>query len=220
MERAGLVEVVQVGTRGFTLIELLVVIAIVAVLAAILFPVFARAREKARQATCASNLRQIGLAVEMYKADHDDTYVYVYSCQTQNGKILWEEQISPYIQGGGVRKVEEMPIFRCPSFGRWQPACVFDPPLHGYYGGYSYNTSLTVPMMSGISDGQVEDPTGTILIFEGRYCRWTGGYDPNLPELVGYLGKRHSEGLNITFADGHVKWTKFVEPRLWTPQLD
>lgn len=59
--------------RGFTLIELLVVIAIIAILAAILFPVFARAREKARQITCASNLKQMGLAFFMYKADCDET---------------------------------------------------------------------------------------------------------------------------------------------------
>src|SRR5215468_1948080 len=62
------------GQRAFTLIELLVVIAIIAILAAILFPVFARAREKARQATCLSNLKQIGLAFQMYTQDWDEVY--------------------------------------------------------------------------------------------------------------------------------------------------
>ncbi|HQK93807.1 MAG TPA: prepilin-type N-terminal cleavage/methylation domain-containing protein, partial [Armatimonadota bacterium] len=60
--------------HGFTLIELLVVIAIIAILAAILFPVFAKAREKARQASCNSNMKQIALAVDMYCADYDQTY--------------------------------------------------------------------------------------------------------------------------------------------------
>ena len=64
--------------KGFTLIELLVVIAIIAILAAILFPVFARAREKARQITCASNLKQMGLAFFMYNADYDETVSYTH----------------------------------------------------------------------------------------------------------------------------------------------
>src|SRR5215211_1501956 len=62
--------------RGFTLIELLVVIAIIAILAAILFPVFAQAREKARSTTCLSNCKQIGLAFQMYAQDYDNTYTW------------------------------------------------------------------------------------------------------------------------------------------------
>ena len=67
---------------GFTLIELLIVIAIIAILAAILFPVFAQAREKARQTSCVSNLRQLGMAMMMYVQDNDDTYPWVWYTNT------------------------------------------------------------------------------------------------------------------------------------------
>lgn len=210
----------MVARPGFTLIELLVVIAIIAILAGILFPVFAKAREKARQTSCASNLRQIAMGVEMYKGDNDDFYVYVYSCTQRNGWVLWEEQISPYIQGGRTMMTHQMDVLRCPSFGGWQAACNQNPPLHGYIGGYAYNTAGNMTGMSGIEEGLVADPTGTILVYEGRYCRWAGSYDPNLPEWVANIGKRHNEGLNIAFADGHVKWTKSVQPRMWTPAQD
>src|SRR5260221_14553089 len=79
------------ATRAFTLIELLVVIAIIAILAAILFPVFAQAREQARQTVCSSNVRQIGLAVQMYVQDYDETLpiFYAYNTQTPSGERAW-----------------------------------------------------------------------------------------------------------------------------------
>ena len=95
--------------RGFTLIELLVVIAIIAILAAILFPVFAQAREKARQTTCLSNLKQIGLGVMQYTQDYDETYPRAkfdppqppltrYSWAQPN----WQDMVSPYVKNGTV----------------------------------------------------------------------------------------------------------------------
>src|SRR5450432_3455929 len=83
--------------QGFTLIELLVVIAIIAILAAILFPVFAQAREKARQITCVSNEKQIDLAVQMYAQDYDETYPFAW------GRYgAWYELVNPYIKSAGV----------------------------------------------------------------------------------------------------------------------
>ena len=90
--------------QGFTLIELLVVIAIIAILAAILFPVFAQAREKARQITCASNEKQIGLALAQYTQDWDETYPlanYIPDPSTGiNGYINWQYEVDPYVKGG------------------------------------------------------------------------------------------------------------------------
>src|SRR5512142_1907301 len=100
--------------RGFTLIELLVVIAIIAILAAILFPVFAQAREKARGVSCLSNFRQLGTAFQMYLQDYDEVVLPRYrACPstgpaaTPNAPLLWTDTIQPY--------VKNKQIFICPS---------------------------------------------------------------------------------------------------------
>src|ERR1035438_8078601 len=93
--------------RGFTLIELLVVIAIIAILAAILFPVFAKAREKARAASCLSNCKQLGLAMMQYVQDFDEAYPMVYSNLSATVRYVWGDVISPYCKN--------LQIFACPS---------------------------------------------------------------------------------------------------------
>ena len=106
---------------GFTLIELLVVIAIIAILAAILFPVFAQAREQARMSTCLSNFKQIGTGMMMYLQDWDETYPMNRIAQNPggsecNGKgkmITWKHETQPYIKSTDV--------FRCPSNPRNKP---------------------------------------------------------------------------------------------------
>ncbi len=94
-------------TRAFTLIELLVVIAIIAILSAILFPVFAQAREKARQSACLSNTKQIGTALVMYLSDYDGAYPYASTKETFTPKIRWADRLHPYTKNTG--------IFLCPS---------------------------------------------------------------------------------------------------------
>jgi prepilin-type N-terminal cleavage/methylation domain-containing protein len=98
------------GTRrGFTLIELLVVIAIIAILAAILFPVFAKAREKAKIATCTSNLKQIGNAIQMYGSDYDG-YLYPEMCGPSDNRIKVVRAYHPYIKS--------FEVWRCPTDGQ------------------------------------------------------------------------------------------------------
>ena len=93
--------------KGFTLIELLVVIAIIAILAAILFPVFAKAREKARQASCASNEKQLGLAIIQYVQDNDETYPPAGLQPTNGNYQSWQSSVYPY--------VKSVQVYRCPD---------------------------------------------------------------------------------------------------------
>src|SRR5438046_2505462 len=86
--------------RAFTLIELLVVIAIIAILAAILFPVFAQAREKARSITCTSNLKQLSLAWLMYAQDYDETWPLTAAQLPNKSQVYWQAMVEPYIRGG------------------------------------------------------------------------------------------------------------------------
>jgi prepilin-type N-terminal cleavage/methylation domain-containing protein/prepilin-type processing-associated H-X9-DG protein len=102
--------------NGFTLIELLVVIAIIAVLAAILFPVFAQARDKARQASCLSNTKQIGTAVMMYAQDHDDGLPPWWSTTQYGPYTYWHYHLKPY--------VKNLQVFLCPSAGECDDSAV------------------------------------------------------------------------------------------------
>ena len=104
---------------AFTLIELLVVIAIIAILAAILFPVFAQAREKARGLTCMSNSRQVGLGVAMYVQDNDEAFPMGQRCPNGTGRTFWQEAIAPYIKNGDKgsdgKAIGRGGVFSCPS---------------------------------------------------------------------------------------------------------
>jgi len=174
----------RVGKPAFTLIELLVVIAIIAVLAAILFPVFATAREKARQASCASNLRQLGLATLMYLQDYDETYpLYQYDdCQgftcyqywfglrTATGWDKTRGLLYPYMKNGAIQ--------RCPS---WTGVTRFgDGNGYGYNWGYigsDYYLTFNWPPLDPASEAALSAPTDKILFSDSGFYNapWYGG---------------------------------------------
>jgi len=175
--------------RGFTLIELLVVIAIIAILAAILFPVFAKAREKARQSSCLSNLKQIGVATLMYAQDYDETLPRYY----HSGGVNYTAQVSiqPYM------KNEQ--IWVCPSgwdnFHYYWDAGYPGAPAE-IPGSYGYNHRLNSRLLAELTrapeTGVWADARKryTILHENGRYRTID----------------RHNGGGNMTYADGHAKW--------------
>ncbi|MCE5239769.1 DUF1559 domain-containing protein [bacterium] len=195
--------------RGFTLIELLVVIAIIAILAAILFPVFAKAREKARQTSCLSNEKQIGLAILQYAQDYDERLPYMFSYMPAVGtnNLYWcQDVIMPYA------KNDQM--FVCAS-GNWttstlRPAGLPNPLVGSYTLPYS---------VSAAALGTVQDPSGTIMNLECTNPDFWGYVKTDIPQASGWdnrVAKRHNDGFNMVFCDGHAKWLKQSSPGMWT----
>lgn len=194
--------------RGFTLIELLVVIAIIAILAAILFPVFARAREAARASTCNSNLKQIGLAIKMYQQDYDEVMPFYVNgsnftfTAADIHQTYWGWFYQPYIKNAG--------IWNCPS----TKLTAF-----GTGGNCGKGNAYGLPVMvENKSDAVFEDPAGTILVQDAYETR----LDDNGDMLTAQAGQvvahtqspstqrweeayRHNDVCNVLWYDGHVK---------------
>lgn len=186
---------------GFTLIELLVVIAIIAILAAILFPAFARARENARRTSCLSNVKQIALSALMYTQDYDERLVPAKDSATP---ILgWYQILQPYIKSNQA-------LF-CPSdsgSNSGQPA-IYNNISYGwnwYYLTYLPNGNFT---SGGLPLAAISAPSQTIMLgdSQGDIAPYDStSIDTNSIPLLS--PGRHLEGMNMAFVDGHAKWFK------------
>lgn len=229
MKKTAVATTWNIRSNAFTLIELLVVIAIIAILAAILFPVFGRARENARRTSCLSNVKQIGLGIMQYVQDYDETYPQAYlettapapsGAQWYPGLWFWQETIYPY--------TKSLQIYYCPSSpGTSETTAAF----RSHYGTNDLiipgdDTGRTnVTKMSAISRA-----SETFLAMDsGRYTLTPNNildpqafyYLPGVHEADGAIAcdqgrddtadcerGRHFGGVNMAYADGHAKWTK------------
>jgi len=217
--------------RGFTLIELLVVIAIIAILAAILFPVFARAQEKARIGSCQNNLRQLGTAIAMYRSDNDGRMPMDWFQAENNICYRWIHVIYPYVYNNQIFQCPTNPTVDDPT---WSPPYTTRLPFSSYYYCHYY--------LGAYSEGEIRNTAGTIMLMDGWFFRdkpadWMAGMfnSPNATATVmadwvngrwdgvPYVNApilddmhRHNGGLCVTYFDGHVKFIKSAAPADFT----
>ena len=201
--------------RAFTLVEILVVLFIIGVLAALLFPYFARARENARHSSCQSNLKQIALGFMQYARDYDEKFPLAYTDNDGSGAYNanfdrgWMDNVQPYIKS--------TQIFQCPSESE-----NYSPPLRAtdyWYSAPVEQTSLmslfdavqfTVLCGDGVAAPSALLATHGAIAYGGDApaLKYNRDIWDTTEQTLGKGGRRHLDGLNFLFCDGHVKWLK------------
>lgn len=260
--------------RAFTLIELLIVIAIIAILAAILFPVFARAREQARKSYCMSNLKQMGLAEVQYSQDYDEVFtgggIKGPTYGTNGDTNSWMQLIFPYAKSVGIFQcLSQVNGYDLQTWNAARKACNPDvwPLINKSSGGkgrgiqYAYNamvniipkpsyvgtgTAIGAPadygQYGGVKAAKVEDSVRTVMITDANTTFSDPTFNPNVgvfndveytiyyvsdgdtsvqrefgatTPCRGLTAPTHSEGFNVLYYDGHVKWTQHTKAYDW-----
>lgn len=205
------------GRRAFTLLELLVVIAIIAILAAILFPVFAQARESARQASCLSNTRQLGMALSQYIQDNDEQFPYI------RRETAWPYTVQPYLK--------DWRILRCPGDG----SVNWSMPMPGRsavrLSTYTLNAYLAPGVSTAAQGGNfphlasIAKPASVIYLTESpdnydeayfHSYQWdppadTRHWPAGAPYPDDVAVGQHRSGFNSTYVDGHAKWSRWEQ---------
>lgn len=218
---------------GFTLIELLVVIAIIAILAAILFPVFAQAREKARQTACLSNLKQIGTAFQMYAQDYDEGmpawdehlgegarasetgsggYTGASSVLSNNPQGAWQTKLLPYIKNGAPDQFDNTGVYQCPSLGAKGETETRTKPDGTRGVNYSYGISQIFMRYNngGFSTGSGYPATPD----NGGYYRYPSLVEMDAPANTVVVGDASTPG-RLAPPHNFQTWTSRTNPTLW-----
>lgn len=220
------------GRAGFSLVELLIVIAIVAILGGLLFPVFAQAREKARQAACASNQRQLGMAFMQYAQDHDEVLPpYSLGPGFHGGGGYggadgprWADLVQPYLKSRGV--------LDCPSAEQRMRVL----PGAAYFDVESYSYGITTPTLDLMPDAlfgaggqplsRIEDPSSTLMLADdtgpSEHCAEIEPDPLDVPAILSFKvdGLRHTtaaatdyrrQAFNALYVDGHVRFVRLTD---------
>ena len=214
--------------RAFTLIELLVVIAVISVIAAILFPVFSRAREMGRRTSCLAHERQLGMAIMQYLQDGDETYPYSYA---PGDPVIWPRRIAPYT---GIAAAGTLPALSCPD----APESRITYSANGQVVGLLGNPATDGPNFypDVVRGAAIESPATIVLLGDGSLKNddtreaaaefayphpalrkddtndaddWTAPWNGVAINNNKQIAWRHSSGANFTYVDGHARWVRF-----------